>query len=94
MDGKPVIRRYHHSVGRQQWVAHRYTEVESIAFSPDSQHLVSISLRLMDIVVWDLSGVSRAVLAGHTDLVISCAWSPQGDLVASGSYDKTVCIWD
>ena len=78
----------------RQWVPHHYTEVESLAFSADSRQLVSISRRLPDIVVWDLNGVSCAVLEGHTELVIGCAWSPQGDMIASGSYDRTVRLWD
>jgi len=31
---------------------------------------------------------------GHTDYVISVQFSPGGKRVVSGSYDKTICIWD
>ena len=30
----------------------------------------------------------------HTDLVSAVAWSPEGKHIASGSYDKTVQVWD
>ncbi|KAL8612934.1 hypothetical protein ACOMHN_001017 [Nucella lapillus] len=33
-------------------------------------------------------------LPGHTDIVMSCAFSPSGSLLASGSLDKSVRFWD
>jgi WD40 repeat protein len=33
-------------------------------------------------------------LEGHTDLVTSVAYSPGGNRIASGSFDKTIRIWD
>ena len=33
-------------------------------------------------------------LRGHTSFVHSVAYSPQGNLLASGSYDETIRIWD
>jgi len=31
---------------------------------------------------------------GHTDKVSSASWSPDGKLIVSGSWDKTVQVWD
>jgi serine/threonine protein kinase len=34
------------------------------------------------------------VLAGHADRVLSVAFSPRGDLLASGSSDRTIRLWE
>jgi len=45
--------------------------------------------------VWDaFNGGHRCVYRGHTDVVPKVAWSRDGTHIASGSFDKTVQIWD
>ena len=68
-------------------------EVNSVAFSPDGQFLVSGS---SDYAVrgWNaLSGQSVGTLAGHMGSVRSVTFDPDGKLLASGGFDKTIRVW-
>jgi WD40 repeat protein len=44
--------------------------------------------------VWSVSARKEvALLAGHTDVVFSVAFSPDGQHIVSGSLDKLVKVW-
>ncbi|HCI81011.1 MAG TPA: hypothetical protein DHW02_15130, partial [Ktedonobacter sp.] len=45
--------------------------------------------------IWDAyMGQNAVICRGHTQAVVTVAWSPDGNYVASGSIDGTVRLWD
>jgi WD40 repeat protein len=77
--------------------------IYGLAWSPDGQFLATAGADKM-VNVWDLSSDSAIPLTdgqppstsipGHRDIVTSVAFSPDGTLLASGSVDATVILFD
>lgn len=77
-----------------QWLVGHVATINTAAFSPDGQRIISGSddqtLRL-----WNTAtGHTQAVLTGHTGSVVSATFSPAGDSIVSTATDGSVCIWD
>jgi WD40 repeat protein len=74
------------------------TPVLAVAFAPDSKTIAGPRFdyqKSHQIILWDTqNGSIKQRLIGHSKEVGAVAFSPNGKLLASGSYDKTVKIWN
>ena len=65
----------------------------SPSWSPDGTKIAIISgynVEIYDSISLELI----SSLAGHTDLIPSVTWNPDGNMLATPSFDETVKIWD
>ena len=80
--------------------------INAVAWSPDGKYVVSSSNRVQKGVgrervplravlhVWDaFTGEIVCTYPGHRDAVVTVAWSPDGQYIASGGWDHTVQVW-
>lgn len=82
--------------------------VLALAFLPDNKHLLTASSvegieeavgetigSASSIRIWEIAtGKEAAQFMGHSGSVYSIAISPDGRRFASGSSDKTICVWE
>lgn len=72
------------------------SHIYDIAFSPIDVSLVAGTSTDNTIKLWNLQKLSapQAVFNGHTDVVKSIAFSPNGELLASTDLDSQVILWN
>src|SRR5690606_2760107 len=72
-----------------------FSGVRALALHPENQLLPSAAAGVPLIRLWRLSdGQLLAALPGHSLKGISLAFHPAGHLLASGSEDQTIRLWD
>ncbi|MFN8440655.1 MAG: NB-ARC domain-containing protein [Caldilineaceae bacterium] len=83
--------------------AYRYVPTSVVRFSPDGELVVSGSadqlVRLWPVMTDEnatppIESTRCAVLRGHTNFVRAVAVSPSGHIIASGSADHSIRLWD
>lgn len=68
-------------------------QLRSVCFSRDESKVLSAGKGT--IKLWDVNtGICIQEFEGHTDIVNSACFSPNGDMIISGSSDCTAKVWD
>ena len=77
-----------------------FANVDPIAFSPCGQYLAcgenwQPGLEKVPVQLWDIrTGENIAIFLGHPTDIQCLAFSPDSTILASGSFDHTILLWD
>ncbi|KAG8924740.1 POC1 centriolar protein A [Tulasnella sp. 418] len=70
-----------------------FRRITTVCFSPNGLKIAFASVRVIYLCD-SITGITIRELTGHTQEVSSLSFSPDGFIIASGSYDSTVRVWD
>lgn len=92
-DGERVVRLWNPNTGaRKEILANQSGWINPVTFSPDGATLL---IGGHEISVWDTqTGQYKKPLTGDIGLALSVVFSPDGQMVACGSADNKVRLWD
>jgi WD40 repeat protein len=99
-----AVRFWDASTGKCEKTLEHGAGVLAIAYSPDGKLLASVTMldedelaagrRKPEVKLWDVeSGKEIATLEGHTHHVYGVTFSPDGKLLSTASFDRTVKLW-
>jgi len=66
----------------------------SLAFSPKLTERILAIATTRSVILWSVDRGKEIELNTHLDVISSVAFSPDGELVATGSWDKTAKVWN
>ena len=73
-------------------------QVRAVAFSRNGQQIAAgggLPAQRGEVKIWDVeTRKERLTIKGHTDCVYAIAFSPDGQTLATASYDKLIYLWD
>jgi RNA polymerase sigma factor (sigma-70 family) len=96
MKGTAALRVWNLATGREQWpFAEHPLQGYSAAFSADGTRLLCAGGDGYMIRFWDMArGEEQRLGRWHQAQVMSVAFAPDGKMLATGSWDRTVRLWE
>ena len=95
--GDATLRAWNVTTGTKRWNKDVGSSVYTVALPSHDPHPMiaygggtNFDIRMR----YSSNGSFRGSVSGHTEDVVSLAFKPNSHLLASGSYDKTIRIWD
>ena len=70
------------------------TKVSTATLSPNSETIAIANTETFNIEIWNLEGILINTLTGNKERISSLSFSPNGQLIVSGDWDKTIRLWD